>query len=73
VADDHASDPHHAEFALASDQRAILDDLEASALAVEILGADIVEGVLAVRRHEQKKFNGMSAEDIAQSVRFAWS
>jgi glutamine synthetase len=73
IVDNPADDPHHAEFALASDQPTILDALEASTLAVQILGADIHEGVLAVRRHEQHTFNGESPEDIAHAVRFAWS
>jgi glutamine synthetase len=73
VAIDPASDPRHADLALPSEQSAILDALEKSALAVDILGADIVEGSLAVRRYEEQKFAGMSAEDIAHALRFAWS
>jgi glutamine synthetase len=73
IADNPADDPDYAEFALAADQSAILDALEASTLAVQILGADIHEGLLAVRRHEQHTFDGLSPEHIARAVRFAWS
>lgn len=73
IVDNPADDPDHAKFALAFDQPTILDALEASTLAVQILGADIHEGVLAVRRHEQHTFDGVSPEDIAHAVRFAWS
>ncbi|MEO6200039.1 MAG: glutamine synthetase family protein [Cryobacterium sp.] len=66
-------DPRHAELALAVDQSSILDALEGSTLAAKILGHDIVEGLIAVRRHEEKKFAGQSAEEIAQALRFAWS
>lgn len=68
-----SSDPRQAEWALASDQSTILDAFEASALAADILGPDIVEGVLAVRRHEERLFAGMRAEDIAHALRFAWT
>lgn len=68
-----AHDPRHAEWALASDQSTILDTFEASALAADILGPDIVEGLLAVRRHEETIFAGMSTEDIARALRFAWT
>jgi glutamine synthetase len=73
VSIDPASNQDYAEFALASDQKSILDALQRSALAEDILGPDIVEGVLAVRRHEQHTFEGTSAEDIAHALRFAWS
>jgi glutamine synthetase len=68
-----AHDPRHAEWALASDQSTILDAFEASALAADILGPHIVEGLLAVRRHEESIFAGKSAEDIARALRFAWT
>lgn len=60
-------------MALASDQSTILDAFEASALAADILGPDIVEGLLAVRRHEETVFAGMSTEGVARALRFAWT
>ncbi|GAA3887473.1 glutamine synthetase family protein [Leifsonia kafniensis] len=70
---DSASGSDPAVLALPADQKSILDALEQSALAVEILGAGIVEGVVAVRRHEQQVFADASPEEIAAALRFAWS
>ena len=73
VSSDPSSAAERAVLALPTDQKTILDALEQSALAVEILGAGIVEGVVAVRRHEQQVFADATPEAIAAALRFAWS
>jgi glutamine synthetase len=59
--------------AIDPDQATVLNALEASELAAKILGPDIVEGVVAVRRHEAEKFAGKEPAEIARALRFAWS
>ena len=71
-----ATDPagrSDASLALDSDHDSILRTLEGSALAARILGPEILEGVVAVRRHEATVFASLTAEQIAEAVRFAWS
>ncbi|KHK97327.1 glutamine synthetase [Microbacterium mangrovi] len=50
-----------------------LDRLEASPLAARLFGASIVEGAVAVRRHELAAFAGADAETITAALRLAWS
>ncbi len=59
--------------ALCTDPHIILKTMENSELAVRILGPEIVEGVVAVRRHEIDQFANKSPEEIVQAFRFAWS
>ncbi|WP_210725686.1 glutamine synthetase family protein [Arthrobacter silvisoli] len=59
--------------AIDPDQATVLNALEASQLAGRILGPDIVEGVVAVRRHEAGRFAGTDPVETAQALRFAWS
>ena len=59
--------------AIDPDQATVLSSLEVSQLAGRILGPDIVEGVVAVRRHEAAKFAGKDPVEAAQALRFAWS
>lgn len=73
MSSDPADDPRHADLLLPADQPAVLDALAGSALAAEILSPQVVEGVLAVRRHEETQFVDASAEHIADALRFAWS
>jgi len=58
---------------LPSDQRAILDAFESSALSADLLGADIVENISAVRRHEIDAYSESSVEELTEMFRFAWS
>ncbi len=62
-----------ASLALESDHAAVLAALEGSALAVELLGPEILEGVVAVRRHEAEVLASRTGEQIAEALRFAWS
>ncbi|TAM66088.1 MAG: glutamine synthetase [Microbacteriaceae bacterium] len=58
---------------LASDQSEIIAAFAESQLAVELLGADIVDNVIAVRRHEIDAYGSSSAEELTEAFRFAWS
>jgi len=59
--------------ALPPHQAAALDALEASDVARELVGAPVVEGILAVRRHEVAAYSGLPAADTARAFRLAWS
>ena len=60
-------------LALADNQSAALDALERSALAHELLGDTIIEGTLAVRRHEQRTYGSADPEKVAAVFRLAFS
>ncbi|HEY5833096.1 glutamine synthetase family protein [Streptomyces sp.] len=71
VRTDPAADP--SAVRLPATQEAALDALEGSATARAVLGDDIVSALLAVRRHEQRGYGGMSPAALAERFRFAWS
>jgi glutamine synthetase len=50
-----------------------LDALEASAVAKEILGAGLMEALLAVRRHEVEIAKEATPAELVERFRFAWS
>lgn len=58
---------------LPRDQEAAIDALEASAVAREVLGAPIVSGVVAVRRHEVETYGALPVAQTAEALRMAWS
>jgi len=58
---------------LESDQSSMLDALEHSKIAGEILGGALLEALVAVRRHEVVVARGVSIEDLVERFRFAWS
>lgn len=58
---------------LAAGQPEALDRLASSALAERLLGADILDALLAVRRHEQDHYGQLDAASLADLFRFAWS
>ncbi len=60
-------------LALATDQPAALDALDRSALARGLLGDLIVDGTLAVRRHEQRTYGSAPPEQAAAALRLAFS
>lgn len=61
-----------AELALAADQGTALDRLAHSSLARELLGDLVVDGTLAVRRHEQRTY-GADPAAAAAALRLAFS
>jgi len=58
---------------LPTHQETALDALAASAVARELLGAPVVDGLLAVRRHEVTAFAGLPLTESAEALRLAWS
>lgn len=54
-------------------QAAALDALAASGVARELLGTPVVDGLLAVRRHEVTAYSGLPLAETAEALRFAWS
>ncbi|MBX7434692.1 glutamine synthetase family protein [Mycobacterium sp. Y57] len=58
---------------LSTDQAHVLDTLEGSAKMRAILGDAAVDAVVAVRRYEHDNFADLSAEDLAEKFRLAWS
>lgn len=68
-----ADSPDRDALALDTRHAAVLAALEDSELAARVLGPDIVEGVVAVRRHELERYADCSPEEMAEAFRFAWS
>jgi len=58
---------------LATDQRSAVDALEQSAVAAELLTAEMVEALVAVRRHEIQTFGDSTPAETTQALRLAWS
>jgi glutamine synthetase len=58
---------------LPAHQAEAIDALEASAVARDLLGAPIVSGVVAVRRHEVATYGGLPGAETAEALRLAWS
>lgn len=55
------------------DQDAALTALEGSALARRLLGDEIMEALVAVRRHEQGTYRGADPAVLAGKFRYTWS
>jgi len=58
---------------LESGQPSMLDMLERSTAAKEILGGALLEALLAVRRHEVEIARSSSIEELVERFRFTWS
>jgi glutamine synthetase len=54
-------------------QRTVIDALEHSPIAAELLTPEIVEGLVAVRRYELNTFGELSPAETTQALRLAWS
>ena len=54
-------------------QRTVIDALEHSPIAAELLSPEIVEGLVAVRRYEMNTFGELSPAETTQALRLAWS
>lgn len=55
------------------DQGAIIDALDASNVARAVLGDDVVDATVAVRRYETENFGHLSPGEIAETFRMTWS
>jgi glutamine synthetase len=58
---------------LPTGQREVIDALESSAIAAELLTRDVVEGIVAVRRYEITTFGDLPPAETIQALRLAWS
>jgi glutamine synthetase len=58
---------------LPGDLPAVLDAFAASAIATDVLGAEVVAAVLAVRRWELEHYGAEDPESLPARFRFAWS
>ena len=54
-------------------QSAALDALAGSEVARDLLGAPVVEGLLAVRQHEVTTYSALPLAETAEALRLAWS
>lgn len=70
VSDDRAIADAHP---LPTDHRTVLETLESSALAEELLTAPVIEGLAAVRRHELVTYGDRPPGETSQALRLAWS
>ncbi|OBF33530.1 glutamine synthetase [Mycobacterium sp. ACS1612] len=58
---------------LAAKQADALDTLDQSALMRGLLGDEVVDAVLAVRRYEQDTYGNLADEELTEKFRLAWS
>ncbi|WP_242455909.1 glutamine synthetase family protein [Mycolicibacterium sp. P1-18] len=58
---------------LATDQASAVDALERSNVAAELLTPEVIEAVVAVRRHEIATFGGRPPVETTRALRLAWS
>ncbi|WP_157897763.1 type I glutamate--ammonia ligase [Mycolicibacterium rutilum] len=58
---------------LPGEQIAAIDALDRSALLRKILGDEVVDSVVAVRRYEHEQFGALTPEEAADRFRLAWS
>jgi len=73
VTENPAGLPGFDEIRLATAQDENLDRLANSAVARELFGKEIIDGVVAVRRHEASVFKDSTQDQIAAALRLAWS
>lgn len=58
---------------LPADHRTVIELLESSAIAAELLTPAVVEGLAAVRRHELITYGDRPPAETCQALRLAWS
>jgi len=58
---------------LPTDQRTVIEALETSAIAADLLTPAIVEGLVAVRRHELTTYGDRAPAETTRALRLAWS
>ena len=74
--DEVSDDPSKARDAappLPTDQRAVIEALEASTTAAELLTPAVIEGLAAVRRYELTTYGDRPPAETSQALRLAWS
>jgi glutamine synthetase len=65
--------PDFDDLRLVTAQDELLDRLSDSSFARELFGQDVIDGVVAVRRHEASVFKDSTPDQIATALRLAWS
>ena len=68
--------PQHTSAALPPlpvEQGAAIEALESSSRAADLLGAAVIEGLVAVRRYEMTTFGDLPLAETCQALRLAWS
>jgi glutamine synthetase len=73
VPDNPSALPDFEQIQLETAQDGLLDRLSDSEFARELFGQDIIDGVLAVRRHEASAFKDSTPDQITEALRLAWS
>jgi glutamine synthetase len=58
---------------LTPDQSEAIDALDRSSLVRAVLGDEVVDAVVAVRRYEHDNYAHLSPDDLAEKFRLAWS
>ena len=56
-----------------TEQRAVIKAIESSPTAAELLTPAVIEGLVAVRRHEMATFGELPPAETTQALRLAWS
>ena len=59
--------------ALTPSQSEAIDALDRSSLLRDVLGDEVVDAVVAVRRYEHDNYGDLSPDEIAEKFRLAWS
>lgn len=70
VTEDPAAGAHSP---LPADHREVLEALESSALAADLLSPAVIDGLVAVRRHELTTYGDRPLAETCQALRLAWS
>ncbi|MGO4445135.1 glutamine synthetase [Mycobacterium sp. 2YAF39] len=73
---DSLSDAQRAESGvalLAQNQADAIDALDQSYLLRRLLGDEVVDAVVAVRRYEQQNYGNLAPDELAEKFRLAWS
>lgn len=58
---------------LPTDHRVVLETLESSSLAADLLTPAVIQGLVAVRRHELTTYGDRPLAETCQALRLAWS
>lgn len=58
---------------LPTDHRTVIETLESSSLAVDLLTPAVIQGLVAVRRHELTTYGDRPLAETCQALRLAWS
>lgn len=58
---------------LPTDHRAVIETLESSSLAADLLTPAVIQGLVAVRRHELTTYGDRPLAETCQALRLAWS